>query len=65
MSKILRKTEAAIKGYLTPGALFEELGLRYNALAVDMETAALVAYATEKNIIFLCLILSKRTVYFI
>ena len=27
--KILRKTEEGIKGYLTPGALFEELGLRY------------------------------------
>ena len=27
--KIMRKTEEGIKGYLTPGALFEELGLRY------------------------------------
>ena len=27
--KILRKTEEGLKGYLTPGALFEELGLRY------------------------------------
>ena len=27
--KILKKTEEGIKGYLTPGALFEELGLRY------------------------------------
>ena len=27
--KILRKTEEGIKGYLTPGALFEEFGLRY------------------------------------
>ena len=27
--KVLRKTEEGIKGYLTPGALFEELGLRY------------------------------------
>ena len=25
----MRKTEEGIKGYLTPGALFEELGLRY------------------------------------
>jgi 1-deoxy-D-xylulose-5-phosphate synthase len=27
--KFLRKTEEGIKGFLTPGALFEELGLRY------------------------------------
>ncbi len=27
--KLMRKTEEGIKGYLTPGALFEELGLRY------------------------------------
>ena len=27
--KIMRKTEEGIKGYLTPGALFEEFGLRY------------------------------------
>ena len=27
--KIMRKAEEGIKGYLTPGALFEELGLRY------------------------------------
>mgnify|MGYP001214239102 CR=1 FL=1 len=27
--KSLRKTEEGIKGFLTPGALFEELGLRY------------------------------------
>jgi 1-deoxy-D-xylulose-5-phosphate synthase len=27
--KVLRKTEEGIKGYLTPGALFEEFGLRY------------------------------------
>jgi len=27
--KIMRKTEEGLKGYLTPGALFEELGLRY------------------------------------
>ena len=27
--KIMKKTEEGIKGYLTPGALFEELGLRY------------------------------------
>ena len=27
--KVLRKTEEGIKGYLTPGTLFEELGLRY------------------------------------
>ena len=27
--KFLRKTEEGIKGYLTPGAFFEELGLRY------------------------------------
>ena len=27
--KFMRKTEEGIKGYLTPGALFEELGLRY------------------------------------
>ena len=27
--KILKKTEEGIKGYLTPGVLFEELGLRY------------------------------------
>ena len=27
--KIMRKTEEGIKGYLTPGALFEEVGLRY------------------------------------
>lgn len=27
--KILRKTEEGIKGYFTPGALFEEFGLRY------------------------------------
>lgn len=27
--KFLKKTEEGLKGYLTPGALFEELGLRY------------------------------------
>lgn len=27
--KFLRKTEEGIKGFITPGALFEELGLRY------------------------------------
>jgi len=27
--KLMRKTEEGIKGYLTPGALFEEFGLRY------------------------------------
>ena len=27
--KFMRKTEEGIKGYLTPGGLFEELGLRY------------------------------------
>ncbi len=27
--KLLRKTEEGIKGYLTPGAFFEDLGLRY------------------------------------
>ena len=27
--KILKKTEEGLKGYLTPGALFEELGMRY------------------------------------
>ena len=31
----------------------QELGSRYNALAVDMETAALVAHASEKKISFL------------
>ena len=29
LRKILRKTEEGIKGYFTPGALFEEFGLRY------------------------------------
>ena len=33
----------------------QELGLRYNALAVDMETAVLVAYAAEQKIPFLSL----------
>ena len=29
IKKIIRKTEGSIKAYLTPGVLFEELGLRY------------------------------------
>ena len=29
IQKILRKTEGTVKSYLTPGILFEELGLRY------------------------------------
>ncbi|OUW62852.1 MAG: 1-deoxy-D-xylulose-5-phosphate synthase [bacterium TMED198] len=29
LRKFLRKTEEGLKGYLTPGALFEDLGLRY------------------------------------
>ena len=29
IKKIIRKTEGSIKAYLTPGILFEELGLRY------------------------------------
>ena len=31
----------------------QELGSRYNALAVDMETAPLVAHATHNNLSFL------------
>ena len=34
-------------------AVKQELGSRYNAMAVDMETAMLVAYANDKNIIIL------------
>jgi len=29
LRKVLKKTEGGIKGYLTPGTLFEELGMRY------------------------------------
>lgn len=34
-------------------AVKQELRSRYNAVAVDMETAALIAHATEKNLSFL------------
>ena len=29
IKKIIKKTEGSLKAYLTPGILFEELGLRY------------------------------------
>ena len=29
LRKILKKTEGSLKGYMTPGSLFEELGMRY------------------------------------
>ena len=29
LRKVLKKTEGGIKGYITPGTLFEELGMRY------------------------------------
>ena len=64
LRKIMRKTEEGIKGYLTPGALFEEFGLRYigpidghdiekliytlNAVK-DMNTPVLVHVFTKKG----------------
>ena len=38
----------------------QELGSRYNALAVDMETSALIAHATEKKIPFISIRPQKK-----
>ena len=58
--KMLRKTEEGIKGYLTPGALFEEFGLRYigpvdghniDAEIIGRVFASLVCSENKNNIV--------------
>jgi len=51
--KIYKGKLITVDQVIDSSAIKQELGLRYNALAVDMETAAFLAHATKKDIALL------------